>query len=229
MPAATPPALQTLFTAVGSAPQLERARGAALRGTRATHGLARPVLPVREELPHLLNRRHLLGCAVEVGVKQGEFSEMLLSKWRGRHLISVDPWQAAPPEAYDDVANVSQDEHDAFHAETVGRLARFGERSSVWRMTGGEAAERIPHHCLDFVYLDARHDEASVHEDLTHWYPKVRPGGIIAGHDYLDGPIPAGDFGVKSAVDNFFAALELRVKATWADPPWRSWWVAVPV
>jgi hypothetical protein len=228
MPTATPPALQTLFNAVGSAPQLERARGAALRGTRATHVLPRPVLPVREELPHLLNRRGLLGCAVEVGVKQGEFSEMLLRHWRGRHLISVDPWQAAPAADYDDVANVQQSEHDAFYAETLQRLAQFGERSTVWRMTGAAAAERIPHHCLDFVYLDARHDEASVREDLGHWFPKVRPGGIIAGHDYLDGQIPAGDFGVKSAVDRFFAAQQLRVQATWADPPWRSWWVALP-
>ena len=221
---ATPP-LQTLFNTVGSAPQLERARVAALRGTRATHALPRPVLPVREELGHLLSRRGLLGCAVEIGVKQGEFSQSLLTAWRGRHLISVDPWQAAPPEDYVDLANVSQAEHDAYHAETVQRLTRFGSRSTIWRMTGAEAAERIPHSCLDFVYLDARHDEASVQEDLEQWFPKLRPGAVIAGHDYLDGQIPAGDFGVKAAVDAFFGARELRVNVTWADPPWRSWWV----
>ena len=58
---------------------------------------------------------------------------------------------------------------------------------------------------MDFVYIDARHDYESVLEDLNAWFHKVKPGGILAGHDYADGMLPQGDFGVKSAVDEFFA------------------------
>jgi hypothetical protein len=185
-------------------------------------------MPIREELPHLLNRHLLLGCGVEVGVKRGEFSELLLTHWRGRHLISVDPWSEAPAEEYVDVANVQQRQHDAFYAETLERLVRFGERSSVWRQTGDDAARALPHHCLDFVYLDARHDRDSVLEDLATWTPKVRPGGILAGHDYVDGRYDQGEFGVRSAVGEHFGRLGWRVRATFADPPWFSWWVDVP-
>jgi hypothetical protein len=222
------PVTERLIVAVGQAPQLERLRRRAVRSTRVTHRLKTAIMPIREELPYLLNRRGLLGCGVEVGVKRGEFSELLLSRWQGRHLISVDPWAEAPPEDYVDVANVHQAEHDAFYDETLTRLRGFGERSSVWRQTGEEAARAIPHHCRDFVYLDARHDRESVREDLVTWTPKVRPGGVIAGHDYVDGHHEEGDFGVRSAVDEHFGNLGWRVRATFADAPWLSWWVAVP-
>lgn len=33
---------------------------------------------------------------------------------------------------------------------------------------------------------DARHDYCGVAEDLELWWPKVKPGGIFAGHDYID-------------------------------------------
>lgn len=187
----------------------------------------------RQELPILFNRRGLLGCGVEVGVQAGLFSETLLGRWHGKHLISVDPWRAADAD-YHDSANVPQAKHDANYEETVQRLAPFGERSTIWRMYGDEAAERILHHSLDFVYLDARHDYASVMSDLAIWIDKIRPGGVICGHDYMDMVVSYGelgdnygDYGVKGAVDAFFAERRRKVKATLLDYPWRSWYVAL--
>ena len=182
----------------------------------------------REELPVALNAGGLTGTALELGVRKGHFSEHLLKHWTGNRLISVDPWEAAPADDYVDIANVSQDEHDSNYAETLRRLARFGPRSSVWRCDGARASERLHPETLDFVYLDARHDRASVTEDLETWWPIVRPGGVIAGHDYLDGVLPAGVFGVRGAVDEFFAARGLGVHGTVDDPPWPSWIVIKP-
>jgi hypothetical protein len=182
----------------------------------------------REELPALLNARGLLGVAVEVGVKLGRFSEIVLRGWEGRRLISVDPWLEAPREEYRDVANIDQGSHDWFYEATRKRLAEFGERSDIWRMTSAEAAGQIDAASIDFVYLDARHDYESVREDLGLWHPKVRPGGILAGHDYLDGELPAGRFGVKSAVDEFCTEQRLEVSITSADE-WPSWVIEVPV
>ena len=36
---------------------------------------------------------------------------------------------------------------------------------------------------LDFVFIDASHDEVSVKADLTYWMPRVKEDGIIAGDD----------------------------------------------
>ena len=73
----------------------------------------------------------------------------------------------------------------------------------MWQMTSVEAAKRfatVAHMApVDFVYIDADHSEASVTADLEAWAPLVRPGGILAGHDYCE----AHRNGVIQAVDKF--------------------------
>jgi hypothetical protein len=209
-------------------PRLNGVRGAAAPAVRATYRTPRPVVASRNELPLLLNRRRLLGLGFELGVAEGAFSELLLDRWHGRLLVSVDPWREVPDAEYRDIYNVEQPRQEQFQATARARLARFGERSEIWRMTSTDAAGRVLAASADFVYVDARHDFASVLEDLKHWVPKVRPGGIIAGHDYLDGRLPEGEFGVKSAVDGFFGARRMRVSHTLLDRPWRSWLVTIP-
>ena len=194
-----------------------------LEDARDTYPTSAAWLASRSELPHLLNQRRLFGCGVEIGVQHGEFSEVILDAWRGRHLISVDPWMTDVADQYVDIANVSQTQHNALHEETKQRLSRFGSRSSVWRMTSLEAIPHIPDYSLDFVYIDARHDYESVMEDLNAWHPKVRPGGVLAGHDYIDGHFSAGIFGVKRAVDEFFGARGVSVYPTLLDTPWLTW------
>ena len=186
----------------------------------------------RDQIPELLNRRGLLGTGVEVGVQKGRYSEFILRNWRGERLISVDPWLEAAADEYVDRANVPQAQHELYFRKTQARLACFGPRSEIRRATSLEAAAGVPDASVDFVYLDARHDRESVLEDLELWYPKLRPGAIFAGHDYVDGLFPSGDFRVKSAVDEFFAPRGLPVHATQGGPSaieaFPSWIVVVP-
>ena len=181
------------------------------------------ILATRNQFPALLNRRGLTGTGVEVGVKRGIFSETILQGWRGRQLISVDPWLAGPPDGADPS---TQAEHDRFYEETVARLAKFGDRSAIWRLSSVEAAARIDRGSLDFVYIDALHDYESVRVDLDAWFDKVRPGGVIAGHDYHNAPLPT--YRVKQAVDEFFAERELPVKPTYSEGRWATWLVEIP-
>ena len=202
-------------------PAVRKAGGALLR---STYRLTLRAVPTRREIPHVLNARGLVGCGVEVGVQEGDYSELLLETWRGRHLISVDPWLAAPEDEYRSTDNVEQPVHEQRYAATLARLERYGARSSVWRETSAQAAERIPRATLDFVYIDARHDYASVLEDLHLWHPRLRPGGLLAGHDYVEGTFAEGTFGVKRAVDEFAGEHGLRVHRTWREQ-WPSWMV----
>lgn len=61
------------------------------------------------------------------------------------------------------------------------------------------------------IFFDADHSYAGMKRDLVNWYPKIRKGGIISGHDYT-----WGDGGVKKAVDLFFKNNIVRVrKSIW--------------
>ena len=75
------------------------------------------------------------------------------------------------------------------------------------RSSSVEASKLYEDNSLDFVFIDAAHDYKSVYDDLVAWFPKVKPNGIIAGHDYFDPSVPenVNKFdGLRNAVDTFF-------------------------
>jgi len=75
-----------------------------------------------------------------------------------------------------------------------------------------EAAKLFENGSLDFVFVDAGHDYESVAEDIHYWLPKVKSGGMIAGHDYPDFK------GVVKAVDTLLPHRELVDHNCW-----RAW------
>lgn len=56
----------------------------------------------------------------------------------------------------------------------------------------------------DFIFIDAMHDRDSVAADIEAWWPKLRPGGVMAFHDYADQTWA----GVKEAVDARFGSVD---------------------
>lgn len=56
---------------------------------------------------------------------------------------------------------------------------------------------------MDFVYIDGDHSYEACLADLEAYFPKVKRSGILSGHDYLNGSLPQGEFGVKRAVGEF--------------------------
>lgn len=180
----------------------------------------------RKEAGYWLNSLGLTGEGVEVGVFKGEFSRFLLQTWHCTGLTSIDPWREFLSSEYVDACNLSQAEHDENFNGTVERLRRFGRRSTILRSTSREAAARFTEGSLDFVYLDAQHHYEAVRADIEIWHPKVKSGGVLGGHDYLDGMLASGLYGVKRAVDEFAAANGYPIVVT-GERDWPSWFVVV--
>jgi predicted O-methyltransferase YrrM len=73
---------------------------------------------------------------------------------------------------------------------TLGLLHRFllecglSEQVVILGTTSQFASELFVDETLDFVFIDGDHQYQSVRADLASWWPKVKPGGILAGHDY---------------------------------------------
>ncbi len=173
-------------------------------------------IPRRLHLPYVLNHRRLLGVGYEVGVKTGEYSEWLLAHWNGERLVSVDAWSAELD------PDVTQTEHEASFGRTRERLARCGDRSEIWRAESTRVAARVRPASADFVYIDARHEYGSVSADIAAGLPRIRPGGLLAGHDYHDGERYGQAYGVKRAVDELCIDYGLEITLTRRDYPEQS-------
>lgn len=185
----------------------------------------------REDFPILLKNLGLNTRGAEVGVDTGVFSTVLISA--GFNLFfSIDNWSSSVFDTLDKEGKPSSKPAEHNYDLAKERLSIFGERSKVLRMSSQEASEMFRNHYFDFVYIDADHRYEAVRQDLMLWYSKVRPGGIIAGHDYRDGTVDwesglRSYYGVKQAVDEFFNDKKLEIKTT-DEPDWKSWYVHKP-
>ena len=54
---------------------------------------------------------------------------------------------------------------------------------NVLPITSTSAANAVPGP-IDFVFIDGDHHPDAVLADLKAWFPRVKAGGVIAGHDY---------------------------------------------
>ncbi len=79
---------------------------------------------------------------------------------------------------------------------------------------------------LDFAYIDAQHHFEAIREDIELWYPKIGRGGILSGHDFLDGYTAGCLFGVESAVTEFASRSGLKVRLS-GERIHPSWFIVV--
>ena len=80
--------------------------------------------------------------------------------------------------------------------------ARVTQNVVVMLEDSARADHQFDDGSVDFVYVDADHTWEAVQTDIEEWLPKIRPGGILAGHDYLEAEKWPG---VREAVEERFA------------------------
>lgn len=156
----------------------------------------------------------------EIGVDRGLFSEVLCRANPNLKLYSIDPWSTS---AFEDPRNSSsamQKQYEDHYQSALRRLSSYN--CEVIRNKSLSALKKFPDNSLDFVYIDANHNFVNIAEDLYRWATKVRPGGIISGHDYQHFPLEK-DNHVKHVVDAYVAAFEINPYFELGIDRYHSW------
>jgi len=146
-----------------------------------------------------LNKKDLVG--VEIGVFKGVHSKNILSSLKLKKLYLVDPFLREKNK--EDGARVVNN-----------RLRKFVNKYYIISKKSDDAVDEIPSN-LDFVYIDGNHDYKYVKSDIENYYPKVKKGGVIGGHDFS-----IHHYGVCKAVIEFAEKNDLKLHGGELD-----WWI----
>jgi len=146
-----------------------------------------------------------LKIGVEIGVDKGELSNLILERSKIEAYYCIDTWQDNfgsdyRPDYYDKSGNNR-------YKDAYNKLKTYidSKRACLMQMTSVEACRHFGLESIDYCYIDGDHSLEGIYTDIKAWLPKVRVGGIIAGHDYKDGP--------KSGINDFFGQqLDFKVK-----------------
>lgn len=153
----------------------------------------------------------------------GLYSEMVKKHLNGSHFVEIGCWKGKSAIymgveiinsnkniKFDCIDNWEYEQRDKktgniifngnmTYSEFLKNIKPISNKINHYRLKSVEASKLYDDESLDFVYIDASHKYVDVKNDLINWYPKIKKGGIIAGHDYND-----YFYGVKSAINEFF-------------------------
>lgn len=142
---------------------------------------------------------------VEVGSWKGQSAyfmcDNIIKSEKNIELFCVDTWKGS-----DD--HVGKYELDNLYDIFLKNMKVFESYYFPLQLDSISASKKFKDKSLDFIFIDAAHDYESVKADILAWLPKVKNGGVLAGHDYY--PDHLEYCGVFQAVNEIFDKNEIR-------------------
>ena len=121
------------------------------------------------------------GTIVELGAWKGRSSAFLVVEAKNKSpnikIHIVDTWLGSG----EHTAGMT----DGLYEKFISNMSPLNGHYQAHRMTTDEAAPLFEDGSLDAVFIDADHTYEAARRDIANWMPKVRKGGILAGHDYI--------------------------------------------
>jgi len=146
------------------------------------------------------------GKIVELGAWKGKSSAFLVVEAYNKspkiEIHIVDTWGGNPFDG-------SQDQSTDLYNKFISNMSLLARPYQAHRMKTNEAVGLFKDESLDAVFIDADHSYEAVKLDIQNWMPKVRKGGILAGHDYN-----SAWMGVVRAVDEIFPEAQ-KIESCW--------------
>lgn len=174
--------------------------------------------------------RPLIG--VEIGVFRGDNAKRLLRNLNIQKLYLIDPYGKLYVEKNDIVSTMEADsEYSEFlekepgfngivydfekaHKFAENNLRNFRDKVQFIKKKSENAVSEIPDG-IDFIYIDGNHSYEYVKRDIELYFPKIKKGGVISGHDF------SGEYyGVAKAAIEFSEEKKLKLCGINYD-----WWI----
>lgn len=138
---------------------------------------------------------------VEIGVEAGRYSELICQQNTQMKLHGVDPYLE-----YDEYREpYTQQGLNEIYEQMLNRMKDYIKHDNfeIIRKKSMDAVKDFEDESLDFVYIDANHEDNFPYNDIKEWAKKVRKGGIVSGHDYVR--VKALNFTIKDALKKYTA------------------------
>jgi len=120
---------------------------------------------------------------VEIGSWKGKSSsymavEIANSK-KQIDFYCVDTWEGS-------IEHTKEQKGEDLYKTFIANMKPVEEYYFPIKLKSIDVSKKFRNNSLDFVFVDASHEYKDVKQDLIEWLPKVKDGGILAGHDYAD-------------------------------------------
>ncbi|GAG94109.1 unnamed protein product [marine sediment metagenome] len=157
---------------------------------------------LRPALKQLINKHDLMG--IEIGVWRGSYALIYLKELDIEKVFLIDPYE-------------DEEKKQMKHAHL--QLKSYENKIEWIKVRSADVANKFNDGSLDFVYIDGNHQYEFVLKDIILYYPKVKEGGLLSGHDYGKSRWP----GVTKAVDEFCKKNSLKLN--YGGGKKFDWWI----
>jgi len=144
---------------------------------------------------------------IEIGVYKGENANRILSNLNINKLYLIDIYKPFTRH---------KEEADYSHLKQIAidNLSSFSNKISWIYKKSEDAVNSLPDNSFDFVYIDGNHDYEYVKKDIELYFPKIKSGGVMGGHDFR-----STHLGVIRAVSEFADLNDIKLFYKNSD-----WW-----
>jgi hypothetical protein len=162
-------------------------------------------MKTREELIKLYPKNSV---GAEIGVFEGGFSNLIIETAIPSTFFMVDLFTGYAVSGDKNGNNPEEVNLDVVYQKLTEKYTT-NNNIKLYKGCSLDFFKSIPDNFLDFIYIDGEHSYQGVKLDINEAQKKVKPGGIISGHDYT----PRFQ-GVIDAVDEFCLNYKLEKQLT---------------
>jgi predicted O-methyltransferase YrrM len=137
---------------------------------------------------------------VEIGSAEGTTTEYLLSTIDTLKLTSIDPYTRYID--WDDKQPACEENR----VQLLQKTEAYADRFTLVEKTSDDAVSQFKDASLDFVFVDGLHTYEQVKKDCDNYWPKIKKGGLLIGHDF------ARIEGVNKAANEFSDKVGIAIR-----------------